>query len=286
MPLSSPNKNGAEAPPKLLPGNNDARIFRNQYRATVQSGETRSGYAFDVVEGVRHDQRSALLGGCCHYLWTLTSWERQFAVHQFNRTISPEQVSRCGIFVENGDCCATCRISINVCIWTAGDIGISNRENLSSLKGQGQALNQYYNSQQYKDLADQARYQSLAAAEATGGLGSTATSNQLATIAPTLGQQWLSGQMNNYNNLANIGLGALQGQANAGQTYANNMSQISQQSAALAAANANRPSALQQGVSGAASGALLGGGIASALELSTPWGAAIGGGLGLLGSLF
>ncbi|MGC6546154.1 DNA transfer protein [Escherichia coli] len=163
---------------------------------------------------------------------------------------------------------------------------VGSLENLSSLEGQGQSLNQYYNSQQYKDLAGQARYQSLAAAEATGGLGSTATSNQLATIAPTLGQQWLSGQMNNYNNLANIGLGALQGQANAGQTYANNMSQISQQSAALAAANANRPSALQQGVSSAASGALLGGGIASALELSTPWGAGIGAGLGLLGSLF
>ncbi len=163
---------------------------------------------------------------------------------------------------------------------------VGSLENLSSLEGQGQALNQYYNSQQYKDLAGQARYQSLAAAEATGGLGSTATSNQLATIAPTLGQQWLSGQMNNYNNLANIGLGALQGQVNAGQTYANNMSQISQQSAALAAANANRPSALQQGVSGAASGALLGGGIASALELSTPWGAGIGAGIGLLGSLF
>ena len=163
---------------------------------------------------------------------------------------------------------------------------VGSLENLSSLEGQSQALNQYYNSQQYKDLAGQARYQSLTAAEATGGLGSTATSNQLATIAPTLGQQWLSGQMNNYNNLANIGLGALQGQANAGQTYANNMSQISQQSAALAAANANRPSALQQGVRGAASGALLGGGIASALELSTPWGAGIGAGLGLLGSLF
>ncbi|MBJ4805966.1 DNA transfer protein, partial [Salmonella enterica subsp. enterica serovar Mbandaka] len=114
----------------------------------------------------------------------------------------------------------------------------------------------------------------------------TATSNQLSAIAPTLGQQWLSGQMNNYQNLANIGLGALQGQANAGQTYANNMSQISQQSAALAAANANRPSAMQSAVGGAASGALLGGGIANALSMSTPWGAAIGGGIGLLGSLF
>ncbi|ENF4635177.1 DNA transfer protein [Salmonella enterica] len=163
---------------------------------------------------------------------------------------------------------------------------VGSLEGLSSLEGQGQALNNYYNSQQYQDLAGQARYQNLAAAEATGGLGSTATSNQLAAIAPTLGQQWLSGQMNNYQNLANIGLGALQGQANAGQTYANNMSQISQQSAALAAANANRPSAMQSAVGGAASGALLGGGIANALSMSTPWGAAIGGGIGLLGSLF
>lgn len=87
---------------------------------------------------------------------------------------------------------------------------VSQLQNLSSLQGQGQALNQYYNSQQYKDLAGQARYQSLAAAEATGGLGSTATGNQLAAIAPTLGQNWLSGQMNNYNNLANIGLVLLQ----------------------------------------------------------------------------
>ncbi|MCA7277298.1 DNA transfer protein [Escherichia coli] len=163
---------------------------------------------------------------------------------------------------------------------------VSELQNLSSLQGQGQALNQYYNSQQYKDLAGQARYQSLAAAEATGGLGSTATGNQLAAIAPTLGQNWLSGQMNNYQNLANIGLGALQGQANAGQTYANNMSQISQQSAALAAANANRPSAMQSAISGGASGAIAGAGLAKLIGSSTPWGAAIGGGLGLLGSLF
>ena len=156
---------------------------------------------------------------------------------------------------------------------------VNQLQNLSSLEGQGQALNQYYNSQQYKDLAGQARYQSLAAA------GATATGNQLATIAPTLGQQWLSGQMNNYQNLANIGLGALQGQANAGQTYANNMSQISQQSAALAAANANRPSAMQSAIGGGASGAIAGAGLAKLIGSSTPWGAGIGAGIGLLGSL-
>lgn len=162
---------------------------------------------------------------------------------------------------------------------------VSQLQNLSSLQGQGQALNQYYNSDQYKDLAGQARYQSLAAAEATGGLGSTATSNQLATIAPTLGQSWLSGQMQNYNNLANIGLGALQGQANAGQTYANNMGALYQQQANLAAANANRPSGFQSALSGGLGGAATGAAIGSAFG-GPGIGTAIGAGIGVLGSLF
>lgn len=157
---------------------------------------------------------------------------------------------------------------------------ISQLQGLSSLDGQNQALNQYYNSDQYKGLADQARYQSLSSAEATGGLGSTATGNQLAAIAPTLGQNWLSGQMNNYQNLANIGLGALQGQANAGQSYANNMGSIYQQQASLAAANANKPSGFQSALGGGLAGASAG------MAIGGPWGAAIGGGLGALGSLF
>ncbi|EON3825434.1 DNA transfer protein [Escherichia coli] len=164
---------------------------------------------------------------------------------------------------------------------------VSQLQNLSSLQGQGQELNQYYNSQQYKDLAGQARYQSLAAAEATGGLGSTATGNQLAAIAPTLGQNWLSGQMNNYNNLANIGLGALTGQANAGQNYANNVSQLYQQQAAASAANANKPSGLQSFATGAIGGAASGAMIGSAVPvIGTGIGALAGGVIGGLGSLF
>lgn len=162
---------------------------------------------------------------------------------------------------------------------------IGQLQNLSSLQGQGQALDQYYNSQQYQDLAGQARYQSLAAAEATGGLGSTATSNQLATIAPTLGQSWLNGQMQNYSNLANIGLGALQGQANAGQTYANNMGSLYQQQANLAAANASRPSSFQSALSGGLGGAATGAAIGSAFG-GPGIGTAIGAGIGVLGSLF
>ncbi|ELY3709784.1 DNA transfer protein [Cronobacter sakazakii] len=162
---------------------------------------------------------------------------------------------------------------------------VSQLQNLSSLQGQNSALNSYYGSDQYKQLANQARYQTLQSAEATGGLGSTATSNQLATIAPTLGQTWLSGQMQNYNNLANIGLGALQGQANAGQTYANNMGALYQQQANLAAANANRPSGFQSALSGGLGGAATGAAIGSAFG-GPGIGTAIGAGIGVLGSLF
>ncbi|NIH21857.1 DNA transfer protein [Providencia heimbachae] len=157
---------------------------------------------------------------------------------------------------------------------------VNQMQNLSSPEGQAQALNGYYNSQQFNDLSNQARYQNLAGAEAMGGLGSTATGNSLASIAPLLGQGYLSDQMNNYQNLANVGLGALQGQANAGQNYANNTGQLLQQGAAAQAAAANRPSGMQQGIMGGLGGASAG------MAIGGPWGAAIGGGLGVLGSLF
>lgn len=158
--------------------------------------------------------------------------------------------------------------------------GVNQLQGLSTLQGQQSALNDYYNSGQYADLSNQARYQQLAGAEATGGLGSTATSNGLATIAPMLGQSWLTGQMNNYQNLANIGLGALQGQANAGQSYANNTGQLLQQQAGAAAANGNRPSKFGGALQGAAAGA------AAGTAIMPGWGTAIGAGVGALGSLF
>lgn len=157
---------------------------------------------------------------------------------------------------------------------------ISQLQGLSTLQGQQSALNDYYNSQQYKDMSGQLRYQALNSAEATGGLGSTATTNSLATIAPTLGQNWLSGQMNNYQNLANIGLGALTGQATAGQNYANNVGQLYQQQANAAAAGSNRPSGVQSALGGAAAGA------AAGTAIMPGWGTAIGAGVGALASLF
>lgn len=161
-----------------------------------------------------------------------------------------------------------------------GTPALGELQNLTTLDGQGQALNKFYNSQQFNDLANQARYQSLNAAEATGGLGSTATGNQLGAIAPTLGQNWLSGQMQNYGNLVGIGMNAAAGQAKAGQNYANNVGQLLQNIGAANAAAANRPSGFQRVLGGGIDGAIAG------AKIGGPWGAAIGGGLGALGSLF
>ena len=168
----------------------------------------------------------------------------------------------------------------------AGLPALQQLQNLSTLQGQNSALNDYYGSQQYADQANQLRYQSLNAAEATGGLGSTATTNSLAAIAPSLGQSWLSGQMQNYGNLLGVGQSAAAGQASAGQNYANNVGWLQQQLAALRSQAAGQ-SAFGSAIGGATSGAISGAALGSIVPgVGTGIGAAVGGGLGLLGSLF
>ncbi|EJI0957430.1 TPA: DNA transfer protein [Escherichia coli] len=99
------------------------------------------------------------------------------------------------------------------------EVGESALPRLQNLAGipidRNKLLGDYFNSQEFKLLNDQARYSGLASAEATGGLGSTATGNMLASIAPQLGQQYLSmktaEQQDMYNQLmglTNVGLTA------------------------------------------------------------------------------
>lgn len=123
------------------------------------------------------------------------------------------------------------------------------------------SLAEYYASPEYQMLSDQARYQSLNAAEATGGLGSTATGNMLASIAPQLGQNYLSMLTDQQNNmygqllgLTNVGLSAA-GANNAAagdysNAYGNNMQQIGASKAGKAQSGFN---SLMQ-IGGAASG--------------------------------
>ncbi|ATF52945.1 DNA transfer protein [Morganella morganii] len=117
-------------------------------------------------------------------------------------------------------------------------------QGLSGLQGiagnpinRGQLLTEYFNSPEYRMLADQARYQALNSAEATGGLGSTATGNNLAAIAPQLGQNYLGMMTDQQNNmygqllgLSNVGLSAAGANnaaaGNYSNAYTNNMQQI------------------------------------------------------------
>ncbi len=168
----------------------------------------------------------------------------------------------------------------------AGIPALNQLQNLSTLSGQNTALNDYYNSDQYKQLNAQAKYGILSAGEATGGLGNTSTSNSLAAIAPQLGQNYLSSQMQNYSNLLSVGQNAAAGTASAGQTYANNAGALAQQGAAYTAAQNNQPSGLSSALTGAASGAATGAMIGSAFPgIGTAVGAVGGGVVGALGSL-
>lgn len=95
-------------------------------------------------------------------------------------------------------------------------VGVDSLEELRALatpRGEADFYSDYFGSPEFAALSNQARGQQLAAAEATGGLGSTSTQNQLARIAPELGSQALARRTNLLGNLANIGLSGAGSQA-------------------------------------------------------------------------
>lgn len=121
------------------------------------------------------------------------------------------------------------------------DVGLAGLLDLISPEGQQQFLDDYYQSGQFLTQSDAARNQQLASAEATGGLHSTSTQNQLARIAPDLGMNALQDQMNQYGNLTNIGLSGAGAQAgyaqNYGDQYAQNQMNLGNVNAASHMAN-------------------------------------------------
>ncbi|MFH2237368.1 hypothetical protein ABK650_24345 [Citrobacter freundii] len=111
-------------------------------------------------------------------------------------------------------------------------------------------LNSYYDSPEFAMQEDQARNSILRSAQATGGLGSTATGNLLGSIAPQLGQNYLNMMTDQQNNmyqqlmgLTNVGLSAGGAQNAAGGQYSNsygqNMGQIGAAQAGKATAGFN-----------------------------------------------
>jgi hypothetical protein len=124
-----------------------------------------------------------------------------------------------------------------------------------------QQLSQYFASPEYQMMSDQARYQGLNAAEATGGLGSTATGNMLSSIAPQLGQNYLSMMTDQQNNmygqllgLSNIGLSAAGANNAAAGNYSNAYGQNMQQIGASRAGKAQSGFNSLMQIGGVASG--------------------------------
>lgn len=105
-----------------------------------------------------------------------------------------------------------------------------------------QELAQFYQSPEFALQSRQARGQQLAAAEATGGLGSTSTGNALASIAQQLGLSYLgqreAQQADLFNRLmagAGMGLNAAAQQGQAGQNYVSQASNAFNQAGAAQA---------------------------------------------------
>ena len=86
------------------------------------------------------------------------------------------------------------------------DVGLEGLLGLMTQGGRNDFQSDYFNSAEFQTLNNQALSNQLAASEATGGLGSTSTNNQLGRIAPNLGLNALQNQIGQYGNLANMGL--------------------------------------------------------------------------------
>lgn len=130
--------------------------------------------------------------------------------------------------------------------------GRSALEGLKGIAGQpidrNASLAEYFASPEYQMMGDQARNQILRSSQATGGLGSTATGNLLSSIAPTLGQNYLTDMTNQQQNMYGqlMGLSGFGAEAaNALGNYAigqgNNMAGMYQQKGQIMASKAAIP---------------------------------------------
>ncbi|MGL5280326.1 MAG: DNA transfer protein [Plesiomonas shigelloides] len=168
----------------------------------------------------------------------------------------------------------------------AGIPALQSMQYLSGPGGRADFMQDYYKGPEYAQASEQMRNQQLASAEATGGLSTQGTRNAMAMIAPTLGNQAYANQMSLLGNLAGIGQSAAAGQAQQGMGYGQQMAQLQQGIGSIMAGKHMQPSALSQAVSGGLSGAVGGSMLGPMLGATGPVGALVGGGLGLLGSLF
>lgn len=112
----------------------------------------------------------------------------------------------------------------------AGYSALTGLQGLTDPAQRAQTLSDYYASDEYGMMENQAQQSTLRSAAATGNLRGGAGAQAVANIAPQLGMQFLNSQQNQYTGLANMGMGAASQGANSatnlGLSMANSYNQI------------------------------------------------------------
>lgn len=111
----------------------------------------------------------------------------------------------------------------------AGYDALSGLQSLSTDQGRADSLNNYYSSAEYGQLSNQANEDVIRGANVTGGTRSGSTNQAIASIAPQLGQNYLSNQYNNLTGLANMGIGAASQGAQAANNFGSSANFTNQQ---------------------------------------------------------
>ena len=119
----------------------------------------------------------------------------------------------------------------------AGYDALGGLQQLTDPAGRAQLLSDYYAGPEYQALSGQVEEQQLRNAAATGGVRGGANQAALASIAPQLGQQYMSGLNQQYTGLANMGMGAASQGSGQAMQLGGNISNLQQQAAQAGASN-------------------------------------------------
>ena len=149
-----------------------------------------------------------------------------------------------------------------------GSAGLNGLSELANTQlDPNQFYNDYFKSNEYGQLSEQARRNVLAGSEATGGLRTTSTNNMLGGIAPQLAQSAFARQQAlqdaNYNRqmgLVNVGLNAAGGSNAVAGNAANNITNLTQQQGSARAGRLAAPYQAASGMLANISGQYMGGG--------------------------
>lgn len=108
----------------------------------------------------------------------------------------------------------------------AGYDAIQGLQGLNNPAQRAQTLGNYYASDEYRMMEDQAQQSTLRSASATGNMRGGAGAAAIGTIAPQLGMNFLNNQQNQFTGLANMGMGAASQGANAASNLGTNLSNL------------------------------------------------------------